>query len=876
MKKKRWIHCLAILGLLVNLCVIVSFFFAFSQTAAISQNRPQPQRYVLDNGMTVILEEIHTAPVVALQVWVRAGSITEGEYSGSGISHYIEHMLFKGTEKRGVGEINREIRGLGGQINAYASFDRTVYHLIVPSEHFVSALDVLSDAVMNSAFDPEELKKEREVILREIDMGEDDPDRFLGHLFWPTVYREHPYRYPVIGYRTLFEQLTREDLLDYYSKMYCPNNVILVGVGDFDSEIVLSHIKKTFANFKRGSLPPVYIPSEPDQLGLRRVEKEFEVKQIYLLMGFRTVSIESKDMYPLDVLAIILGQGRSSRLFRKIREEKGLVNAISSWSYTPRYTGIFGIRATLDEVNKDRAIEEILKELDQFKGELVIEEELEKAKRKVVSEHIFSRETMKNRATDLASNELVVGDVNFSQTYIRQIQKVDREDIKRVANKYFYRDNLTITLLKPAIEKVAARPKISLKKPPLINKYELSNGMTLLVRENHTLPTVFMQAVFKGGLRFENEENNGIGEFTRRMLLKGTRNRTAQKIADGIESLGGAINTYGGNNSFGCSVSLLREDFDTGLEILTDVIMNPIFPSEEIERERRIILAQIKAQEDDIFDATFKLFKQTLFVRHPFKFQRIGLPQSIARITRADLIKHYNEFFTPNNMVLAIYGDVKASEVVGKVEKAFSNFESRPLPLIKIPQELKPTRIRVARKYMERKQAIIMLGFQGIDVKSEDRYTFEVMTSILSGGGSRLYQNIRGQLGLAYSVGSFSFIGLDDPGAYIFYIATAPEKVEIAKDALLEEIKKLTIRQVSNEELNRAKKNLIGTEMIHLETNQALAFQCVLDELYGLGYQNFEGYASGINKVTKEDIRKVATKYFELGSYTMVIVGPNM
>ncbi|MFQ5835225.1 MAG: M16 family metallopeptidase [bacterium] len=872
--KKRWIHWLVILGLLVGLSVFVSSVSAAPQAAAISENRPQPQRYVLDNGMIVILQELHTAPVVAWQVWVKAGSITEGEYSGSGISHYVEHMLFKGTKKRGVGEIYQEIRGLGGQIGGYTFFDRTVFHLVVPGDHFVTALDVLADALMNSAFDPEELKKEREVILREIDMGEDDPDRFLARLFWSTVYREHPYRYPVIGYRTLFERLTREDLLDYYHRMYRPNNMILVGVGDFDSQIALTHIKQAFANFKRGSLPPVYIPAEPDQLGPRRVENEFEVKQIYLLMGFRTVSIQSKDMYPLDVLAIILGQGRSSRLFKKIREEKGLVNAISSWSYTPRYTGIFGIRATLDEVNKDRAIEEILKELDQFKVELVSEEELEKAKRQVVSEHIFSQETMEDRARDLASSELVVGDLNFSKNYVEQIQKVDREDIRRVANKYFRRDNLTITFLKPVVEKVAARPKISVKKPPLINEYELPNGMTLLVRENHTLPTVFMQAVFKGGLRFEDERNNGIGEFTRRMLLKGTKTKTRQEIADEIESLGGTIDTYGGNNSFGSSVSVLKEDFDTGLEILADVIMNSTFPSEEIERERRIILAQIKAQEDDVFNAAFKLFKETLFTRHPFRFQRIGSAQSIARITRADLIKYYDEFYAPNNMVLAVYGDVEASEVVKKVDKAFAGFKPRPLPLVKNPRELKPTQVRVATKYMEKKQAIIMMGFQGIDVKSEDRYTFEVMTSILSGGGSRLSQSLRDQLGLAYSVGSFSFIGLEDPGAYIFYVATAPEKVEIARDGLLEEIRKLIMSEVTEEELNRAKKDLIGTETIRLETNQALAFQCALDELYGLGYQNFERYASGINQVTKEDIRKVATKYFDLGSYTMVVVGP--
>ena len=870
--KRKWILSSVILGLLVSFSAVP--LFAAPETTISPQSQLQSQRYVLDNGMIVILEEVHTAPVVAWQVWVKAGSITEGEYSGSGVSHYVEHMLFKGTEDRGVGEIGREIRGLGGQIGGYTSFDRTVYHLVVPSDHSLTALNVLADALMNSAFDPAELNKEREVIFREIDMGEDDPDRFLSRLFWSTLFREHPYRYPVIGYRTLFEGLTRQDLVDYYHKMYHPNNMILVGVGDFDSRIALAQIEEAFSSFKRESLPPVYIPDEPDQRGPRRVEREFEVQQIYLLMGFRTVGIQSNDMYPLDVLAIILGQGRSSRLFRKIREEKGLVNAISSWSYTPKYAGIFGINAKLDRANRDSAIEEILRELDQFKVKIVGEEELEKAKRKVISEHIFFRETMKNRATDLASNELTVGDPGFSENYVRGIQEVNREDLVRVANKYFREDNLTITLLKPATEKAFAQPKMAVKKPPLINKFELPNGMTLLVRENHTLPTVLMQTVFRGGLRFENEDNNGICNFARGMLLKGTKTRTAHQIAEEIESLGGAIDTYGGNNSFGCSVGLLKKDFDAGLEILADVIMNSTLPPEEIERERRIILAQIKTQEDDIFNATFELLKETLFTRHPFRFQRLGSTHSIAKLTRADLTEYYHELCRPNNMVLAVYGDVKASQIVEKVQQIFSNFEPRPLPLIQIPQEPKSTQVRVATKYMEKKQALIMVGFQGIDVKSEDRYTFAVLTSILSGGGSRLYQSLRDELGLAYMVGSFSFIGLDNPGAYIFYIATAPEKIELARDGLLEEIKKLVTTKVSQEELNRARKDLIGTETIRLETNQALAFQCALDELYGLGYQNFERYASAINGVTEEDIRKVATKYFDLGSYAIVVVGP--
>ncbi|MDI6703512.1 MAG: pitrilysin family protein [bacterium] len=837
----------------------------------------EAKRYVLPNGMVVILREIHTAPVVALQVWVRAGSASEGEYLGTGISHYVEHMLFKGTSKRGVGEIAKEIRGAGGELDGYTSFDYTVYWVTLGSRYFDLGLDVLADAVMHPSFDPEELEKEREVILKEINMLIDSPEHYLSNIFWQEVFQIHPYRHPIIGYRDLFKKITREDILRYYHRMYIPNNIIFVATGDLDENEAIIKIKEAFCNFKRKPSTPVYVPKEPRQLGERRREVEREdIKISYLMLGFHIPSISSEDLYPLDVLAIILGQGKSSRLFKVVKEEKKLVLSIEAWSYTPRDPGIFGIKATLKPENLREAEKAILCEIERLKFGYVTQSELEKARQKVISDHIFSQETIEGQARDLALNEITTGNINFSENYIERIKKVTREDIKRVANRYLYRDNLTIATLVPKMERIRETipktPESRIHKPE-ITKFILDNGMTLLVRENHTTPSVAINAVFKGGVLFERKENNGICNFMQRMLLKGTKNRSWEEIVDEVERVGGKITGYCGNNSFGISIDILKEDLLLGLSVLQDVIMNPAFPPEEIEKEREVILEEIKAQEDEIFPATLKLFKETLWKRHPYRFQSIGNKESIAKMERKALIDFHRSFCIPNNMVLAIFGDVDTQKVIQIVKQKFKDFKRGNLPKITVSVEPKQREKREIMKKRKKEQAVALLGFRGTTVKDPDRYVFEVITSILSGQSGRLFQEIRDRLGLVYYVGTFSILGLH-PGAYIFYVGTTPEHLEIVKARLLEEIEKLKKEEVAKEELIRAKRNLIGKKEIELQTNASFAFECALDELYGLGCDWVMKYSERIDRVTKEDIKRVANRYFDTDAYTLAIVKP--
>ena len=297
------------------------------------------RKWVLPNGLTIIVQEDHSAPVASVQAWCGTGSIDEDAHLGAGMSHILEHMLFKGTKTRPANAIAQAVQDVGGYINAYTSFDRTVYWIDVPKAGVSAALDILTDAMMNSTLPPEEYAKEQEVIRREFAMGFDDPDRVAGQLLFATAYQRHPYRLPVIGLLDVFNQLTQEQVMRYYKSRYVPNNFTFVVVGDVDAQEVQQQLADLFKDYPARSFQPLYIPPEPPQLGLREAHQEFATELTRLSLAWHIPEITHPDVPALDLLSTILGDGRSSRLYRRVREEAGLAFGVSAFSYTPGAPG---------------------------------------------------------------------------------------------------------------------------------------------------------------------------------------------------------------------------------------------------------------------------------------------------------------------------------------------------------------------------------------------------------------------------------------------------------------------------------------------------------------------------------------------------------
>ncbi|MEI8340526.1 MAG: insulinase family protein, partial [Verrucomicrobiota bacterium] len=561
---------------ILSLFAMIATTFA-KNPAVLQQGIQIPQttakKWILQNGLTLIVQEDHSAPVASVQAWCQTGSIDEDKHLGAGLSHILEHMLFKGTKTRANNEIAKKIQDSGGYVNAYTSYDRTVFWIDIPSKGVETAVDILADAMMNSTLPPEEYKKEQEVIRREFAMGYDDPDRMAGQQLFAVAYREHPARLPVIGHIEIYNKLTRDDVMEYYKARYVPNNLFFVVVGDVDAEKIHAQLEKFFADYPQQSLPPHYIPEEPPQLGRRDSNTEFPTELSRLDLAWHTPGLTDPDVPALDLLSTILGDGRSSILYRQLREERGLVHAISAFSYTPSYPGLFGVEATLDPDKREVTEKAVLEIINRLKSSGVTAEELEKAKKQSISGHFQAQTTMRGKASDLGSSWLLTGNLNFSNEYLEALHRVTTDDIKRVLAKYLTDSNLTITSLNPIgslkAEAKAAAPVAAGE----IQKFELSNGLRLLVREDSRLPLVAMVATFKAGLLAETPENNGITKLFSKTLLKGTKTRTAEQIANQIEAVGGSIGSDAGNNSFSASVKVMQPDLKLGLELLSDVLI---------------------------------------------------------------------------------------------------------------------------------------------------------------------------------------------------------------------------------------------------------------------------------------------------------------
>src|SRR5438132_9428900 len=421
------------------------------------------QKWVLPNGLTIIVQEDRSAPVASVQAWCATGSIYEDQHLGAGLSHILEHMLFKGTKTRSTNEIAQKIQGVGGYINAYTSFDRTVFWIDVPKDGVSTALDILADAMVNSTLPPEEYQKEQEVIRREFAMGMDDPDRMAGLLLFATAYQRHPYRFPVIGEIEVYNQLTQEQVMQYYKTRYVPNNLTFIVAGDVDAEKVRQQLTELFKPYPEKSLKPVFIPAEPPQLGRREVHQEFATELTHLSLAWHIPEVTSPDVPALDLLSTIFGEGRSSRLYRRVREEAGLAFGISAFSYTPGDPGLFGIDATLDPKKREAAEQVALQIVDELQQSGLTAEELMKAKKMSLSHHHGALTTMRGQASDIGSNWLLTRNLNFSRDYLDAVQKLTLDYNKRVAATYLTENNLTVTSLNPkgSLAGKAEGPRVS-------------------------------------------------------------------------------------------------------------------------------------------------------------------------------------------------------------------------------------------------------------------------------------------------------------------------------------------------------------------------------------------------------------------------------
>lgn len=829
----------------------------------------------LDNGLTIIVREDHSAPVVSVQAWSMTGSINEGKWLGAGMSHVLEHMLFKGTTTRGSGRIDQEVQDAGGYMNAYTSFDRTVYYIDVPNTGAKVAIDILCDIMQNATLPADEMAKEKQVILREMDMNQDDPGRRSGRRLFESAYTKSPYRFTIIGYPDIYNELQAEDIVTYYRERYAPNNVFYVVVGDVKADEVVEQIRNAYAKAKAKAIPPMVLPEEPEQTAPREVIEEAPIELGHSHITWHIPELRHADVPILDVLAVVLGSGRSSRLYQEIREKKGLANSIDAWTYNPGNPGLLGISLLVDADKFTAAREAALAEIERLKEQPISTEEVNKAIKQFISATLATRKTMTGQAQDLGGSWLAANDLNFSERYLAAVKRVTPADLQRVAREYLTTSNRTLYALLPNGTSPKQSSIVSEASEQQIQKFELPNGLRLLVKEDHRLPFVEFRSVLKGGVLAESVENNGLTQLTGKMLLKGTKTRSAEDIANEIESVGGSIDSFGGNNTFGINAEVLSSDFDTGLQLVADVLLNPAFPAPALERERQIQLAGIKSQKDQLLRTAGINMRRALFGDTSYGLDSLGTESSVPQLQVADLQAFHQRLSVPNNCVLAIYGDVQADAVKAAVEKYFGKWKRGDEALAKLPAAPLLREIKRANEFRDKKQAVLVIGFTGTTVHDSDRYALELLQEACSDLGSRLFLRIREKLGLAYYVGAQNLLGLA-PGYFAFYVGTAPEQVDLVEKELLREAELLRSEGLTAEELKRAKAKIIGQRKIARQDLGGLAMTTAIDELYGLGYAHSDTDDARYEAVSLEEIKKVAQKYLKNDAMVISVVKPEV
>lgn len=847
-----------------------------------------PVRTTLDNGLDVILVEDHSAPVVALNVWVRVGSADERE-DQAGMAHVFEHMLFKGTERRAVGEIASTVEAAGGNINAFTSFDMTVYHITMASRDAAVGVDVLADAVQHSTFDPTELEREEEVILEEIRRSLDSPGRALSRAVFETVYTAHPYRLPVIGTEESVKSFTRDGLLDFFRSWYVPNNMTFIAVGDLDPKAVLAQLREAFADAESRPDLAHPRPAEGEQAGPRARVERTEFEQTLIGVAYPGTSLRHQDTPYVDLLSIVLGGGESSRLYRSVKDRQQLVHSIGASSYTPLDPGLFEAQAMLDSQRIEDAVSAIATEIQHMRDFGPSQTELDRARAILLSSEVHEKETMQGQARKLGYFETNGGGIEQEAAYLDAIRAATREDVRRMALQYLApeRASVVATLAKGergdledaglldalmAGSSASAEAPVSEELEGGISRYRLANGLRVVVRPNRAVPLVSLRISFLGGLLAETESTQGLTSFLANMLERGTEQRSAAQIAAETEDIAGSLAGFSGRNSFGVSGEFLLDTLDKGLDLFADVVLHPAFDAGEIEKLRVERRAALRRREDNLAQKAFEIFDRELFQGHPYRFPTIGTEETLEKLQRDDLRAYYETYAHPSNAVLSVVGDIEPDRIVEALSLRFGGWsgpEHVSLPEHEPPAPSDEPRQTSLEK--NKSQVHIIIGFPGLAIADPDLPALEVLTQILSGQGGRLFLELRDRQSLAYGVTAFSIEGVD-PGSFGVYIASAPEKLEQSMAGLRAELRKVLEAPIEQSELERARSYLIGTQAVSLQRYGTQAALLSLDELYGLGATHHLGYESRIESVTLDDLGRVARRIIDFDHEVVAVV----
>lgn len=867
-------------GDIMKKIILIFTIFILSLTSAYAGDY---SLYKLDNGQTVIIQEVKNNPIVTIDTWIKTGSINEDD-SISGISHFLEHLFFKGSINHPTGEFDKILETKGAVNNAATSKDYTHYYITIPSKDFSLALEMHSDMLLHPAIPPNEMEKERKVVLEEISKDANSPNSIVYENLVKLMYSVHPYKRKVIGSAQVVENVSRDTIFNYYNKFYKPSNMVTIVIGDVDKNLVLKQIKESFKTADNSKLEKISYPQEAPITTQRRNIAKFPSDVGYMLIGFRSVKVDAKDSYALDLLSVILGQGRTSVFYRNIKDSKQLAYSIGAANSGFKDDGIFYISANFEPKKLSQLENAIFSEIENIQVNGVTKNQLNTAKNMIERDTIYERESISNIANEIGYTVVTTGDVKYYDNYISNIKKVTLSDIQQVAKKYLNKNQSAVSILIPdttQVEKPVANITSTQNNafPMFLNefngtqKYKLPNGATVLITPNDINDIIAISISSKGGEFLQ--QKAGTANLMNSVLLKGTNKYSKEQLANLLEDNGIKISPSSRSEAHTITLLTTKNDLTKTLDILNEIVNNATLSQDEINKSRIDMLTSIKKSRDIPLNVALDEYRTLIYENTPYSNSNKVLEKSLPSVTKDDINQYYNTIFNPENMVISINGNVEKTKILNEFNSIFKpKSDVVPFDFSQIDKQVTPIEKPkfATNKINDLQTSWIILGWQvpGIS-QTKDYATLQVINAILGTGmSSRMFRDIREKDGLAYQLGS-QYSPNKEHGTFILYIGTNPKNVQLAKDKLFKEIYTLKREYVSAKELQEAKEKLIGRYILSKETNLDKASILGWFEMAGLGYQFDSAYEKLINGVTVSDVMKVANKYFK-DNYVLSVV----
>lgn len=915
-------HCLPIPALILS-----------AASAGAAPSGPGVAEHTLKNGMKVLVLEDHAAPVATFSVFYRVGSRFESAGS-TGSAHLLEHMMFKGTKRFKKGEIMAALDRIGAQWNATTYYDYTNYFETVSIDKLDFAMGLEADRMQHSRILDEERDLERIVVRNELERGENSPTRALTQDLWATAFKAHPYHHPVIGWRSDVELVPTSKLREFYKAYYQPDNAIAVVVGDFKAADALAMVEKHFGAIPGGHRFPAPYTAEPPQRGERRVviRKAGDLKVVGL--AYKAPAAADPDTVPLKVLHLVLSgeldlgpfgdplaAGIGNRLYQALVEKELATGA--GIEYTPmKDPSLFVLMATpRPEVDHAKVEEALRAQVERAKSELVGPEELARAKSRAQAAYGLMQDGTSGRAM-LLGYFATIADWRLAEDFPRQVQAVTAEDLQRVARKYLADDQLTAGWFVPTSAPVAgakaslegplersrgealrgfdgassaggplassvesaaparrdpAAPSVAPPAAPKVQRVELPNGLTLLVRENHASPTVSVSGTIKAGSAFDPQDKPGTASMTARALLRGTKRHTKLELARALEEVGASLGYAPGAEEVSVSARALSKDLGLVLDLLAETLTEPSFPKGEVEKLKRETVAHLRQAEDSPSTRARRAFYEGLYPKgHPYYVYPLEEAIAAAEGMTPEMLSAFHaDRYGAGSIVLAVVGDVNAAEVTAAVQKRLGGLKAQARAKVAVPPV--PIRAEAGREIVfvpDKANVDVLIGAQGDIRRADPSYYPAAVANFAFGGAasSRLFQEVRDRLGLTYGIYS-SLSATHGAGPWSVWMTLNPSNVDRAVEVVQKLSGDLAREGLSEAELAAAKETLIGKYKVGLATNSGVASALAAFESYDFPETFIEEHPRRIAAVTRGEVLSALRRSFRPKDALVVVAG---